>query len=58
MIEVRLDGAGLVEGDVHALFVLNEVDGGDGPIVDVDVGYNLEVGHSSESRVSIPQAPE
>ena len=48
----------MVEGDVHASFVLDEVDGGDGPVVDVEVGYHLEVGHSSEARVSIPQALE
>ena len=58
MIEVRLDGAGLVDGDVHASFVLDEVNGGDGPVVDVEVGDHLEVGNSSEARVSIPQAPE
>ena len=58
MIKLSLDGAGLVEGDVHASFVLDEVDGGDGPVVDVEVGDHLEVGKSSKSRVSIPQAPE
>ena len=29
-----------------------------GAVVDVEVGDHLEVGHSSEARVSIPQAPE
>ena len=58
MIKVNLNGAGLVEGDVHASFVLDEDDGGDGPIVDVEVGDNLKVGNSSESSVSIPQAPK
>ena len=58
MIEVRLDGAELVERNVHASLVLDEVDGSDGTVVDVEVGYHLEVGHSGEARVSIPQAPE
>ena len=58
LIEVRLDGAGLVEGYVHVSIVLDEVNGSDGPVVDVEVGDHLEVGNSSKSRVSIPQAPE
>ena len=46
------------QGGVHASFVLDEVNGGDGPVVDVEVGDHSEVGNASKSRVSIPQAPE
>ena len=35
-----------------------EVDGGDGPVVDVEVGDHLEIRHSGKARVSIPQAAE
>ena len=40
------------------MFVIDEVNGDDGPVVDVEVVDYSEVGNASKSRVSIPQAPE
>ena len=49
---------GLIKGGVHTSFILDEVNGGDGSVIDIEMGDHLKVGDASKYCVSIPQVPE